>query len=80
MGWFGSSNDVDREDIKRQISDLERDLRDTEYWFNKACDELNNAEKREDSDSARRWDDLAYNYKNKIDDIKSYIRDLEREL
>lgn len=76
--WGLFSNNKD--DIKDKIRDLERELRSVEYDFNRAMDELDRAERNNDYDSERRWDDTAYRLKCKKEDIEYDIRDLERQL
>ena len=69
MSWFNN-----KADIRNKIIDIEKDLRSLEYDYCKACDEKEEADRRNDDSSSWRWECLCNNLERNIDILKDDLR------
>ena len=69
MSWFNSKSD-----IKDKIMDIEKDLRTLEYEYCKACDEKEEADRRNDDSSSWRWECLCNQLERNIDILKDDLK------
>ena len=75
MSWFNSKSD-----IRDKIMDIEKDLRNLEYEYWKACDEKEEADRRSDDSSSWRWECLCNNLERNIDILKDDLRYYQNQI
>ena len=75
MSWFNSKSD-----IRNKIIDIEKDLRNLEYEYCKACDEKEEADRRNDDSSSYRWECLCNNLERNIDILKDDLRYYQNQI